>query len=538
MSKKAKTTTYFTNITSGIDNIRFDLTNVDTSLANALRRCILSEVPVYGFEDEPKHVFGSWKNAGIAVPKGIHITENTTSLHNEFLAHRIGLIPVYCNRPITSEFNEEIFDRVFYPTMNVNEIRRLESKLATLPLDSAEREEVELELTRQREMPLFKIDITNNKKTRGDLESGAFFSNLGRKEKRKISTSSNNIVSVTSDMFHTRDGDELNYIKYDPTIYANFDGRTEYPVLVTLKPGIGDEEGQSLKANVRPNPGIARYHSKYCPVGTVSYSFKRDEDPKRIRTYFLRLLEETNRTREMKGLEPHDTDVFDSSGEIRNDLHREVMKIWNNFQILDRDKIYELDGSSPKYYEFNVESVGSLEPGQTVHDALYMLRLKCIDVFTHTGGDSEYVTIDRSSGVMKAVDIVLLNENHTLGNVITSYLNTHPSIDFAGYKMPHPLDERVVFRVTLKESSDIIGDATAVFKDSLMRLINDISDLIEDWRSNVKVYDRLNDTTTTKFLEEGLSMEKVAVDVVEVKAKAPKRKNTKRIKIKTKRDKK
>ena len=126
----------------------------------------------------------------------------------------------------------------------------------------------------------------------------------------------------------------------------------------------------------------------------------------------------------MKGLEPLETDVFDPDGEIRSDIHREVMKLWNNFQILDRDKIYELDGSSPKYYEFNVESVGSLKPEQTVHDALYMLRLKCIDVFTHTGGDNEYVTVDRSSGVMKAVDIVLNNENHTLGNVITSYLNS------------------------------------------------------------------------------------------------------------------
>ena len=43
---------------------------------------------------------------------------------------------------------------------------------------------------------------------------------------------------------------------------------------MTLKPGI-DGEGQALKAVVRPNPGIARYHSKYCPVGTVSCSFKR-----------------------------------------------------------------------------------------------------------------------------------------------------------------------------------------------------------------------------------------------------------------------
>ena len=221
----------------------------------------MSEVPVYGFEDEPKRVFSLWKHAGIAIPKGIHITENTTSLHNEFLAHRIGLIPVYCERSITSEFNEDICDRVFYPSMDLNEIRKLEGILATLPLDSPEREDVESKLLTLREMPLFHIEITNNKTTRTELDNGKFYSKLGRTEARKIKTSSNNIISVTSDMFHTRDGSELDYIKYDPTIYANFDGRKEYPVLVTIKPGIGDDEGQTLKANVRPNPGIARYHS-------------------------------------------------------------------------------------------------------------------------------------------------------------------------------------------------------------------------------------------------------------------------------------
>ena len=52
--------------------------------------------------------------------------------------------------------------------------------------------------------------------------------------------------------------------------------------------------------------------------------------------------------------------------------------------------------------------------------------------------------------------------------------------------MPHPLDERVVFRITLKESGDIISDAIAIFKDSVMKLINDISDIIEEWRGHDK----------------------------------------------------
>lgn len=511
MAKESKTSSnkYFQNINYGIDNVNFELTGVHTSVANTLRRCILSEIPTYGFEDEPKKVFSLWKHNSIPIPKGIKITENTSSLHNEFLSHRIGLIPIYCRKPIFSEFNKDICDRVFSPSLNLENIRKLEDRLMAIPHDSDEREIVEEMLRDEREMPLFKLDITNNNSTRKALKNGKYFESLGRKKKVKVS--SNNILSVTSDMFHTEKGDELDYIKYDPVIYENFtvkgdDGsevpREEYAIIVTLKPGI-DNDGQTLKAEVRPNPGIARYHSKYCPVGTVSYSFKRDEDPNRIRSQFEKLLTQTNRTRLMKGLEPLETDIFDADGELVSDVNVEVRKLWNNFQILDRDKIYELDGSTPKYFVFNVESTGSLEPYQIVHDALYMLRLKLIDLFNNVNRDegNEYIEITRSSGVMRGVDITINNENHTMGNIITHALNDADNIDFAGYKMPHPLHEKIVFRITLHKTDNLIEDTIVLFKDTIHKLIKQTTELIDEWKGlNSDVYTRLIDNTTEEFL--------------------------------------
>ena len=510
MAEESKTGSnkYFNNINYGIDNVNFELTGVHTSIANTLRRCILSEIPIYGFEDEPKKVFSLWKHNGIHIPKGIKIIENTSSLHNEFLSHRIGLIPIYCNKPIFSEFNKEICDRVFTPALNLDNIRKLEDRLMAIP-DSDERKIVEDLLRDEREMPLFKLDITNNNATRKALKNGKYFESMGRK--KKVLVPRNNILSVTSDMFHTKKGDELDYIKYDPMIYENFttkgaDGsevpREEYAIIVTLKPGI-DDDGQTLKAEVRPNPGIARYHSKYCPVGTVSYSFKRDENPNRIRSQFEKLLTQTNRTRVMKGLDPLPVDVFDANGDIVSDVDVEVRKLWNNFQILDRDKIYELEGGEPKCFMFNVESTGSLEPNQIVHDALYMLRLKLIDIFNNTNRDegNNYIEISRSGSVMRGIDIIINNENHTMGNIITHALNEQTNIDFAGYKMPHPLHEKIVFRITLHKTDNLIEDTIAIFKDTVYKLTNKVTELIEEWtKLNSKIYTRLVDNTTTEFL--------------------------------------
>lgn len=85
-----------TNLQQEDDILTFDLENARPSLANALRRVILSEVPTVGFQTE------DYENSTLRVIK------NTSSLHNEFLLHRISLIPIHIQDP--SSFNPEHFE--------------------------------------------------------------------------------------------------------------------------------------------------------------------------------------------------------------------------------------------------------------------------------------------------------------------------------------------------------------------------------------------------------------------------------------------
>ena len=72
----------FSNIKNSEDGrlLTFDIKGLSISVVNALRRTILTNIPNIGFSYEPE--------------KTITIIKNTTGLNDEFIAHRISLIPV------------------------------------------------------------------------------------------------------------------------------------------------------------------------------------------------------------------------------------------------------------------------------------------------------------------------------------------------------------------------------------------------------------------------------------------------------------
>lgn len=60
------------------DYMVFDLTDTDVSMANALRRIMIAEVPTLAIEF-------------------VTFEENSTALKDEIIAHRLGLIPIYAD---------------------------------------------------------------------------------------------------------------------------------------------------------------------------------------------------------------------------------------------------------------------------------------------------------------------------------------------------------------------------------------------------------------------------------------------------------
>ena len=85
----------FSDIVIKDQNLKFKIKDVDMSVVNSLRRIILSEIPCVAFyfdtyDQDKQHII---------------IKKNTGVLHNEFLAHRISLIPLYFDEQEINKFD-------------------------------------------------------------------------------------------------------------------------------------------------------------------------------------------------------------------------------------------------------------------------------------------------------------------------------------------------------------------------------------------------------------------------------------------------
>lgn len=94
----SKSTAMFQNLRIAplMGRVTFDILDTDLSIVNGLRRTILSDIPTVGFLGEGDVT--------------IEIHKNTGPLHNEFMTHRIGMIPLHLSEEDMDAFQEGLYE--------------------------------------------------------------------------------------------------------------------------------------------------------------------------------------------------------------------------------------------------------------------------------------------------------------------------------------------------------------------------------------------------------------------------------------------
>ena len=378
--------------------VQFDLHDVSLHFANTLRRILSSRVPTVAFDD-------TWDYD--PEKRSIVIDKNTSGIHNEFLSHRLALVPVRMNHPnlaVQTKFDSKTGKR----SMNF-----------TYPSD----------------VPLFKLQCKNNTKSKSRLDVNGIL---------HVTTADFEIEyphQKTEKSEERRIQNPLEYFTIDPFV-NDVDGYI--PINKLKRNLIQEDDGEELRVTCRPTIGIGYQNARYDPTGNVAFRYMLD-DEKTIDNVFHLKLEYMNQEREKKGLSHFNKE--------------EEAQLRRSFELLDKERVYRKNpDGTPSAFQYTVESIGFMKPVQIVHTGLDMMRLQLCDlrhsielVYRNLVADailSPKLSMFSSPNQENSWVIRIHDEDHTLGNLIGMemrriFQDKHGLLQYCAYKMEHPLIHNV-----------------------------------------------------------------------------------------------
>ena len=298
----------------------------------------------------------------------IKILKNTSALHNEFVGHRLSLLPI------------------IYPS----------NEISSFAKDSLE----------------FIIDEVNNTSNIIDITS---------KDIKILDTTSGKFLSET----HTR-----NF--FPPNPISN-----DYILINKLKPNkVEGSEGERMNVVMKADRGIGKEHARYTPTCVSVFINKMDASK-----FELALKEKLSKQEESM-----------SSAEIKSFSH--------SLRLSEGERHFMTDkNGEPNVFECKIESDGRIPPQIILHKSLVVLEEK-LKKFQSNLGDEEIVTFNTSDCIMNSYDVLVKNEDFTLGYLIQHYVyelyqnSENKDVKYISTNVPHPLEDNLLFRISLENSVD------------------------------------------------------------------------------------
>lgn len=341
--------THFSNIKEDNNEFKFKINNNDEiklSFANAIRRIMIAQIPIFAIEEE-----------------SIIFDENTSMLHDSYLAKRLTLLPINY---------ENIKD---YDIKNIN----------------------------------ISLNIKNN----DDYISSVYT--------KDFNVEYNNILVS-------------NFFTHDNILFAK------------LKP----EQSINLRCNIiKSNKELNG--TEFCTVCKSIVTYEND-------------------TEELE--------------KVTKDMNAETKQKFLN--IMSETYYYKNKNNEPTTYIFDVESVGMINPIKIVGFSLNILKekIKNIQISLNENNDRK-IKVEESNRNFNSYDFIIIDEDHTLGNLISSYLLDNPEINYSGYIIPHPNDNKLLITTQLKNNNTEEGNKK-IFLETLDYLSTLTDKLEKEWETSSK----------------------------------------------------
>jgi len=213
----------------------------------------------------------------------------------------------------------------------------------------------------------------------------------------------------------------------------------------------------------------------YCPVSCACYI--NTVDPERARDGLRVYIDNHNNSMKLQKLTP---------------LTPEILT--RRFELTERAKFYYVnDKDEPNVFTFKIESVCVIPPLIIFHRAIDILIEKINTFISNIISKNEnIITINQSKQLNNGYEIIVKNEDDTLGNIIQSHLcmmyadyslsKEQRKLKFIGYKKPHPLEHHIIFVIqgNTDKIDEIISDIIKPGCNEIIKMLNKIQHELEE----------------------------------------------------------
>ena len=495
------------------NSVQFNIKNISVPLANSIRRILLSNIPSVAFDD-------TWNDS--EDKQAIDIIKNKSGLHNEFIAQRLSLIPihVYENHTrdvlkISTRFNKTLQKREYY--FNSEDI-----PMFHLHVDS-EHKDFEL----KNRYGLFEVNTSHieysPEYSSKIMCSDYFQPDLFLKEAFK----ENNYIILNM----LKSSEELS-IYLRPTIGLGKDN-ARYCQVGTVSYMFETDESkfEQVFNQTVENENNERVQKKLNHLNENEVRIKKQSfmvlDKERV--YKTNIYNEPNSFNfcvESIGVLPSHQLVYDSFTILKLKLY-DVIHSFNHFEQYENNVIYD----TKHVFNDKIEIKHSID---NLFGYTFILRDE-----NHTLGNliNYYLNIlyvkNYTTNTNINIDTIeVINSIPTIDSKGDD-LNIFkiPILEQCGYKMPHPLKEDVQFKIKIRNDiSDKVIDELYqkysselaqiynisviehkktftivdkqktiiiyMFINSIMSILDIISNIKEQWVSQTSIFDQLIDTSS------------------------------------------
>ena len=481
---------------------------LDTSFVNGLRRYAIGKINTVAFEYSPTPMLKDY----------IIFDKNTSNMNNDFIGHRIGLVPVNI---VGIKYILLIYKIMIGHHSEFNEILETIDDVEKKK-ENTKKLKTNLQLEKNIDL-ISKIRFYINEKNDNDDIMNITTNDILFSLEHEINVSDLEDYKPIFELYETYNNissssivDDIsnqNLLKLVFSYIYETEEQQKGILLCKLK------QQETLKCNIHLNIGNGEKHARWSVVSPCTYSFKLDNEliikmltkkcseAKLTEVDLQSSIEQENYDSIQQSITNRYSDlstfklnpkiiemknVFFKSPEFIS-LDPNINKIVKQY-ISDKDSLlntfnkcdYQRYYKGKEEYElfnrefiFEIESVGFYTPERVLHKTFKLLKKDLLNEcsrivyllsnYSNLPINNEDIIISESNKIENGIDILFTHSNHSIGNILTSYIYhlRYRFISYVAYKMVHPLKQEMLITIGLNS------------EDKTKNIIDIFSNLIE-----------------------------------------------------------